>query len=1787
MYSSAPFPPPTPSFPPPSEAHFSQQKPSKPASKSSEFKRTRTLIRKETKSSKDDPNSTITKNFIAYDQSLGPICISLSSDPLLQNPKLLIFGIKGYHTVNVSKKNIPDLSLFLSKSSLSINDCNVKSIFKLGLLQYLSFISFKKLNYLSYSSNLILSNLSPISNTFTMSNPEISQPNSSATFPFLNSSTSYVDDESISDFLKINLLGINIDNVFSSMKEVVDPNFSNIIKNSDPNLVKKNVYIDVIVLGHEPLPLDSYPIYLSLFEKMHNPFRPDIIQSISHKSLGKSLSTYHQNASPNNSNRLLSTTPSNKSDSIKKNTVKKYISPIKSIAQRKSVAGGYFLSESPIPQRRKSERDSLTSDKSISQKKSTAGEYLSFETPVPQKRKSARESLTSDKSITQRGNVIKELISSEESYLSKLDFLRQKYQLPLLKSANSRDNNWNHAYAMRVIFGNLFQILEVNRNFFIDLKSQYNSFVPSKNNVFQVGKICNFHFSNFLVYERYISGYLRAIKMSNSLSKKSHYYASFLENVRANNTFEKLDINGLLIFPAQRIPRYALLIKQLLKTTSPDSQEYLDLVESLSKINSIGNLEHDPYSSPLLPLTSRLNKSKSTYRSSSRTSLSLSANKSLNDLKLANLNSTPPPPLPTNSITSDQFAQSSIHEKLLENYTKKSINQSFTELYKLCSSIEGCPSSLISSKRVLIAIINASESSIIPRTNGISQPSKDPSAPNVSSKPENSSGSLNRISQYLFNEPKSPPRQEQYIHYNYLDFPYEPNPSWSHLNPKPDEKQKVSIVVFSDSIMIVKNNYGVDIASIFDPLSSKSNTSIVIDDGSVTDNEPDNVKKLGFFQTWIHFNQIQMLSNALDYNPLSFILHKKSEKLNLLQNLRFGKSFYPQTLYDTFNISKELINHKFNPKNSFSTSRESLAIRRLKLWKMYESLLSNTLNGDKKNPLNLSQNSSFSNEQNHSSQNPDQFSSKSDIINIDPLLGPLLRSKSHELAGEYTGINNPKIIPRFENKGAESFENSNFKNFTQRFKLDDYWYPSGLHRFVASNKTEYKKLVVAFQLVDILEEQKSAENCESESDDIFVAESRTGSVFYSLQNDKFRRLVVVRNNQNWTFRFWKWDDFKTSCKENSRPNPDSSIVINISGTGNEKSTQTLVEGFSSKTLSAISDIEKSELMPTFSTWISLLEEGDSGSREGNIQFKISKRPYLRRSRNKSLIEKFDFSGGSYPTHPHLSNNGANVPFKEKSIDELSSIIAKNLDRYMIDQKANHPLSCVQSFGYCQSYISEIFKGIDNMAMKKPNKSIFSIYQPTSDGILGTGSRSFYSLKEKGFEPNRTECFIGTKNCQKSSVMRAKTNSFMPKNKSAEPIQLITHEISKGSESVKPIDNLANNEFGKEVENGLEEVIQIISRFKLDNRYNQKFDFVTKSAQNLRDDPINGKIFNIVKEIIEKIGTKNEQPKHRVPIFVISGSTTFNDIFGHDSSGQNLSPAFGTKSRIKIQGRKISIKTSRELQKYDCEPILSIGIKEFLDEETVGATDIELSVISICSMLILSTYLAFEKEFAANRSGVITASMKDYICSSRKKLFTKRITKSFSNGYIKELDLNTDSFNTKQSPINFDQSISVSDLMNRSAFEIGADDKFILSNVRSRAIRMIRSSASIPERFYNGPISNVDSDQPHVELTFKEPDVTSQEGLSVTSTSKPDEKCKCVNDNSSEDLSTVRHDSSCEFADNAVVGVFEFLEQTKTWRDSDVFNCVGNSNFEEKSLEFETEEFDGRRSVFDDSDYVFV
>jgi hypothetical protein len=214
--------------------------------------------------------------------------------------------------------------------------------------------------------------------------------------------------------------------------------------------------------------------------------------------------------------------------------------------------------------------------------------------------------------MDRRKLICAEIVSTEENYakslaavcevwLNPLDYSTQHEDVPILMSAE-----------IQTIFNNIRLFSEFHQRFLADMKL-CNGQVVENNFGSQAGPLSASNrrisvargsiqqdcwgalfltFAPFLkMYIQYLNNHANAVKFIDTSIKeqKNKKWIAFMEKSNIDPRCFGNQLQSFLIMPVQRVPRYKLLLAELLKNTPKEHQDYADLVNSLEKIDVVAH----------------------------------------------------------------------------------------------------------------------------------------------------------------------------------------------------------------------------------------------------------------------------------------------------------------------------------------------------------------------------------------------------------------------------------------------------------------------------------------------------------------------------------------------------------------------------------------------------------------------------------------------------------------------------------------------------------------------------------------------------------------------------------------------------------------------------------------------------------------------------------------------------------------------------------------------------------------------------------------------------------------------------------------------------------------------------------------------------------------------------------------------------------------------------------------------------------------------------------------------
>lgn len=188
------------------------------------------------------------------------------------------------------------------------------------------------------------------------------------------------------------------------------------------------------------------------------------------------------------------------------------------------------------------------------------------------------------KKLITRKFVIEELIKTEIDYKAHLELvIREVLEYSL-------NNNILTLTESEIIFSNIREIEELSGNLVNELTKISENF-DNKNT--EVAKIFQNHFKTFEIYFIYCRNYKEMQVVMEKFIKKNHSFSQFLETIEHTSRLNKTDLFSFLIKPIQRLPKYVLLFKDLLKNTEPSHPDFYNIEIALKKFQELNTKNNE------------------------------------------------------------------------------------------------------------------------------------------------------------------------------------------------------------------------------------------------------------------------------------------------------------------------------------------------------------------------------------------------------------------------------------------------------------------------------------------------------------------------------------------------------------------------------------------------------------------------------------------------------------------------------------------------------------------------------------------------------------------------------------------------------------------------------------------------------------------------------------------------------------------------------------------------------------------------------------------------------------------------------------------------------------------------------------------------------------------------------------------------------------------------------------------------------------------------------------------
>eukprot|EP00160_Parvularia_atlantis_P006207 Unigene15400_Nuclearia_a/m.46020 Unigene15400_Nuclearia_a/g.46020 ORF Unigene15400_Nuclearia_a/g.46020 Unigene15400_Nuclearia_a/m.46020 type:complete len:523 (+) Unigene15400_Nuclearia_a:5-1573(+) len=178
-----------------------------------------------------------------------------------------------------------------------------------------------------------------------------------------------------------------------------------------------------------------------------------------------------------------------------------------------------------------------------------------------------------------RQRIAQELCETEESYVASMQAVAELYIAPLQGKGVAADD-------VACVFSKWQAILAYHaRVFLAEFRARTHRWTPATT----IGDVFVQHAEELRVYIDYVTNYDQANERWQTLRKTNRTFEQVLQEAKRSPRHTQIDLTGYLIMPVQRIPRYVLLLTELLKFTEPSHADFRLLTDAKARIERIAS----------------------------------------------------------------------------------------------------------------------------------------------------------------------------------------------------------------------------------------------------------------------------------------------------------------------------------------------------------------------------------------------------------------------------------------------------------------------------------------------------------------------------------------------------------------------------------------------------------------------------------------------------------------------------------------------------------------------------------------------------------------------------------------------------------------------------------------------------------------------------------------------------------------------------------------------------------------------------------------------------------------------------------------------------------------------------------------------------------------------------------------------------------------------------------------------------------------------------------------------
>ena len=191
---------------------------------------------------------------------------------------------------------------------------------------------------------------------------------------------------------------------------------------------------------------------------------------------------------------------------------------------------------------------------------------------------------------THRALIAAEILSTEETYVDSLGALLSCYIQPLLNVCRDLHRRILSEEQIASLSSNISAIALFNGKFLSDLSQRVDQWSAET----KIGDLFIEFAHYFAMYTVYVANHDSALALLTTQLDSNGKFQTFCNQTQTKRARVKnMPMNALLIMPVQRIPRYQLLLQQMLKHTESTHCDYANLVSAVNIISATNRTIND------------------------------------------------------------------------------------------------------------------------------------------------------------------------------------------------------------------------------------------------------------------------------------------------------------------------------------------------------------------------------------------------------------------------------------------------------------------------------------------------------------------------------------------------------------------------------------------------------------------------------------------------------------------------------------------------------------------------------------------------------------------------------------------------------------------------------------------------------------------------------------------------------------------------------------------------------------------------------------------------------------------------------------------------------------------------------------------------------------------------------------------------------------------------------------------------------------------------------------------